>query len=145
MAKNSNNEVKGNKLPSSFDKTATTSIEGKQEKEPKNSHFSPKVSISLLSLIFMVLVVVMLFRKFTGNNTIPTFTSFLEMLTSIKTPTIPFSDFSFTTIASDWGIFNGFKSFLNMFVSLFNVLIFLANGLMTLGSYIYFFVRWLFV
>lgn len=104
-----------------------------------------KVVMSLFSLILMVLIVAMLFRKFVGSKSIPTFTSFLELLTTVKTPSIPFSDFSFTAIASDGGIFDFLKNFLNMFVALFNVIVFLANGLMSLGSYVYFFVRWLFV
>lgn len=98
----------------------------------------------ILSLIFSILLLVMIFRKFTGNNTTPTFTSFLEMLTNVKTPSIPFVNYSFSSLG-DWGVFNFLRDFLNVFVDLFNVILFLVNGIMSLFQYVVSFVSWLYV
>lgn len=98
----------------------------------------------ILSLVFLILLAVMIFRKFTGNNNTPTFTSFLDMLTNIETPTIPFVNYSFTTLG-DWGVFNWLRDFLNVFVDLFNVILFLVNGIISLFQYVTNFILWLYV
>lgn len=98
----------------------------------------------ILSLIFCILLIVMIFRKFTGNNNTPTFTSFLDMLTNVKTPSIPFVNFSFTVLG-DWGVFNFLRDFLNVFVDLFNVILFLVNGIISLFQYVTSFITWLYV
>lgn len=100
---------------------------------------------SLLILVFCILLVFLLFRKFMGNSNIPTFSSFLEMLTTVKTPEVPFVSFSFTSITASWGVFDFLKDFLNLFVDAFNVILFLINGLISLASYVMFFCRWLFM
>ena len=98
----------------------------------------------ILSLVFSILLLVMIFRKFTGNSNTPTFTSFLDMLTNVKTPSIPFVNYSFSALG-DWGVFNFLRDFLNVFVDLFNVILFLVNGIMSLFQYVVSFLGWLYV
>lgn len=103
-----------------------------------------KTGFSLLSLVVCVLLVAMLIRKFTGNNTVPTFTSFLEFLTNIDTPTIPFLNVTPVSLG-DWGVFNFLRDFIIIFVDLGNVILFLVNGMWIIINYVFVFFRWLFV
>lgn len=103
-----------------------------------------KMGFSLLSLVVCVLLVAVLIRKFTGNNTLPTFTSFLEFLTNIDTPTIPFLNVTPVSLG-DWGAFNFLRDFIIIFVDLGNVILFLINGIWIIINYVLVFFRWLFV
>ena len=103
-----------------------------------------KTGLSLLSLVVCVLLVAMLIRKFTGNNTVPTFTSFLEFLTNINTPTIPFLNVAPVSLG-DWGAFNFIRDSILIFVDLGNVILFLINGIWIIINYVLVFFRWLFV
>lgn len=107
----------------------------------KNSSGVPR---GIFSLVVCVLLVAVLIRKFTGNNTVPTFTSFLEFLTNIDTPTIPFLDVTRVSFP-DWGVFNFLRDFFIFFVDLGNVILFLINGIWIVINYVLVLFRWLFV
>lgn len=145
MEKNSFSVTKGDNNYNlvNFDKRSVNLSDSK-----KDVFYDPEVksvpTARILSLVFLILLAVMIFRKFTGNNNIPTFTSFLEMLTNIETPTIPFVNYSFTSLG-DWGVFNWLRDFLNVFVDLFNVILFLVNGIISLFQYVTNFIMWLYV
>ena len=134
----------GNATKKDFPDSRNERYERSEGSEP-TSATRAKTGLSLLSLVVCVLLVAMLIRKFTGNNTVPSFTSLLEFLSSVKAPTIPFlKGFSLSPL-DEWAIMDGLRVFLNSFVDLFNVVIFIFNGILSVITYVVIFFQWLFV
>lgn len=105
---------------------------------------SPRLGFSILGLIFVVLILAVLIRRFNNSDDIPTFTSLLEFLSNIKTFEIPFLSFSPVSFG-DWGIFNFLRDFIASISQIVNVGVFICNGLVVLIQYIIVFCQWLFV
>ncbi len=130
----------GNVHKEDFPDSRNRSYERRGEFEKKSSG----VPLGIFSLVVCVFLVAVLIRKFTGNNIIPTFTSFLEFLTNIETPTIPFLNVTPVSLG-DWGVFNFLRDFIIIFVDLGNVILFFINGIWIVINYVLVFFRWLFV
>lgn len=97
---------------------------------------------SFVAILLAVLLLVLLIRVMNGSS-IPTFTSFLELLSSAPTVKVPFLS-TVGTALGDWGVFNFLRDFIAFFNNIVNVLVFLFNGLANLVVYVVWFVRWLF-
>lgn len=105
-----------------------------------------KSAFSILGIVFLLIFGAVLIRRFSDNDTIPTFESLLSFLTTIKSFKIPFVDFATVGFfASDWGLLNVLRDFFAGFSNLFNVIIFLLNGIIILCQYTVIFLRWFFV
>ena len=99
--------------------------------------------LGIFGLIVGILLSVSLIKSLMGGSSV-TFGGLLEYLSNA--PTINMSLKSFEVIAplGDWGIFNFLSTFLNYFITIFNVLIFAFKGLGQVIVYIVYFVRFLF-
>lgn len=143
---NNNNSNKENKSISFHSGNATKEdLRSKiYERRVSSEKVSSGVPRGIFTIIICVLLIAMLIRKLTGNNAVPTFTSFLEFLSLVDVPTIPFINFSSVSLG-DWGFFNFLRDFFNIFVDLGNVVLFLINGMWSVINYIMVLFRWLFV
>ena len=103
-----------------------------------------RTGFSILGIVFMLILMAALLRKLSGGSSIPTFTSFLEMLTSVPDISIPFINAGIIQQLGDWGIFNFLRDFLNIFIDLLNIVVFLCNGFIQINLYVIYFVRWFF-
>ncbi len=101
------------------------------------------VVTKLLSIVVVALLVAIIIAKYSGNGNLPTFTSFLETLSNSPTLSIPIFNIS-TFVLNDWGVFNWLRDFISVFMSLINIIIFFANGVLSVLSYIVYFLQWLF-
>lgn len=110
------------------------------EKRSVNHH----ALMSILGIVFLILLLAVLIRRFKGVGSYPTFTGFLEYFTSIQPPEIPFTSLTVTDLG-DWGWFNFFREFVMSFMSILDVLIFFVNGLLSVITYVALFFTWLFV
>lgn len=102
--------------------------------------------LSIFSIIFFVLIVVVLFRNITGSQSNVSFTSFLDYLCNGEISSVE-NIFNLQTITplSEWDILDGLRVFLNFFIDLANILIFLAGCLLNAFQYIFYLVRYLFI
>lgn len=103
-----------------------------------------KTGLSILSLVFIIILAAGLLRKLSGGSSVPTFTGFLEMLTSVPDISIPFINAGIIQQLGDWGIFNFLRDFLNIFIDLLNIVVFLCNGIVQINLYVIYFLRWFF-
>lgn len=103
-----------------------------------------KTGFSIVGIVFLLILVAVLIRRFNNSTDIPTFESLLTFLSEMPVPIIPFLSFS-PTIFGDWGAFNFLRDFFANFSQIINVLIFLINGVLVLVNYIIVLMRWLFV
>lgn len=106
----------------------------------------------LFVLIVCMLLFVCLVRMVTGAQNQPTFESFIEFMTS--TPhggafglsSLPYISFDMNSfLGGQWIILDEFRQFLAMFISIFNVLIFIFNGIAGALLYVSNFFRWLII
>lgn len=100
-------------------------------------------SIGILKIIFLLLLLVMVFRSLSGVNSI-SFTSFLTWLRDFH-PLLQNFSFVDLSIVGDWGIFNFFKDFLNIFMQVISVAVFVCKAIVNFISYVFGFVRFLFL
>lgn len=101
---------------------------------------------SIFSGILFVLLIALLIRMVGMYTTAPTFTGLLETLQSVPEIKIPFlSTVTSNTLNSSWAILDGFRVFLRTILDLVDVAIFMVNGILSLITYIVYFMRWLFV
>lgn len=109
----------------------------------KNNNVSKSEVVSnVFVILFAILFIISLFRVM-YNNELLTFTGLLETLSDAPTITLPAAlDY---TITADWGFFNFFRQFLNMFTSLFSVLVFVAAAIVQVVIYIYWILNYLFL
>lgn len=85
------------------------------------------VIIEVIAVIFLLLLIANFVRLATSGGVL-TFGGLLEKLQN-------FSSFGLTslydlTISSDWGLFNFFRDFINIFGTLLSVTLFLANNIL---------------
>ena len=99
---------------------------------------------SILSGVLFIILVAMLVRMSMGTNSAPAFSNFLETLANVPQVEIPFITQVDNTIAGSWGIFDGFRLFLNTLIQIINVVIFAINGLLSVIMYVSYFCTWLF-
>lgn len=101
------------------------------------------IVLNVFGVIIFSLLIVNFLRIMTGYGSL-TFESLLNYLQNA--PSFDFysivSNYSITT---DWGLFNFLRDFFNMFISLFNVIVFLAKNVLNLINYIIYFIRLVFV
>lgn len=101
-----------------------------------------KFLFSIMALILALLLVANIFRQaFSGADL--SFASFLSWLGSVEDISINFSIESFF-INGNWGIFDGFRSFLNIFTQLFAVIVYLGTQLINLVLFLGQFIAFLF-
>lgn len=100
--------------------------------------------LGVIALVVGLLLVVSVMKTMMSSDPL-TFAGLLETLSSA--PTIDMSMTSFYTITElTWSEpFNGIASFINFFITIFNVLIFCFKGLGQVAVYLLYFVRFLFV
>ena len=100
----------------------------------------------IIGIVFFILLTALLLRKLFGgaDYSLPTFSSLFEKLSTADKSSIPFID-SVYVVLGDWGVFNFLKSFVSFFIDIFNVLIFVFNGLLSVIKYITWFITWLFI
>ena len=84
----------------------------------------------LLGIFLAFLIIISLIRKVNAGTPV-TFSSFLNWLGDVNSfhLGVNISDF---TISSDWGMFNFFKEFLNIFTTSFGVISFIGSNLINL-------------
>lgn len=109
---------------------------------------------SILNYVFVFLILTLLIRvlSFVSSGAdlsdfenVPTFTGLLELLSTVEPPfQIPFLLFKSSSLG-DWGALNFIRNFIALFVKLVDVLVFIANGLAVLASYLSVLVQWLFL
>lgn len=128
--------------------TSTTTVDknGNSYTTTKTSRsMKEKISIGggLFGLIAGILLAVSLIKSLLGANPI-TFGALLETLASA--PSVNMSMTSFDVISPlQWeGIFAGLAGFLNIFITIFNVLIFAFKGISQVILYVVWFLRFLF-
>lgn len=92
----------------------------------------------ILGLVFGILLFVTLVRVAMGSVNFPTFTGFLEMLTTVPEVSVPFLSTTSITLP-------GWASFLDVLIAPINVSIFFINTVGNLVLYIVYFAKWLFV
>lgn len=100
--------------------------------------------IKILGFLVVLMLAVYIIQSAQGTATPKTFTSFLEYFTTNTSDIqIPFITVPSLQIA-DWGVFNAIREFILLQIKLFNVLIFVVNGVINLVSYITFVFQWIF-
>lgn len=98
---------------------------------------------SLLIIVFSLILLVCLFRALTNSTGTLTFTGFLERLSSFSAP---FPDLRIldNTIKNSWGIFDGLRDFINIFIQLFDFTLFLAKSMTNIASYVFDMIKFFF-
>lgn len=108
-----------------------------------NTGLQVKSSKSNFSIVFRVLLLVLvitLFIRFaTGSDTMPTFSSFLDMLSRVKP--ISYNFFNIPFLSGDWGILDFLRE---VFATSFGVFGFILNGIYTGLQLVFYFTTWLF-
>lgn len=102
--------------------------------------------LNFFTVIFLVLFVLMFFSVASGVDSHITFTSLIESLAdspSIDTSWI--KTFNSMRIESDWSVFNFLRDFLNTFVDIISVVLWIITGTAQLIVYIGFIFRVLFL
>ncbi len=95
------------------------------------------------SFICCLLIVVVTYQMLTGSDRSLTFKGFLDWLSDFH-PLI--SDVSFVdhSILDSWGLFDGFRNFLNIFINIFDFALYCVKSAVNLISYATGFVGFLF-
>ena len=107
-----------------------------------NSSFL-RVFIRVIFIIICVLLIFNFARKLSFNTDL-SFSAFLNLLGSVDSFDIKVNISSFT-INGDWGLFDGFRNFLNIFANLFGVIVYLGANLVNLFVFIGQFLTFMFV
>lgn len=95
-----------------------------------------------IALGFMLLV--MLSWRLRGSDTTLTFTGFLDWLSGLNSVEVPYS-FTEITIGGDWGPFDVIRNFLQMFLSVMSVVVWLFANLVNVCLYLVSFLQFLFL
>lgn len=97
-----------------------------------------------LLLVFFIILISTLFSSLIGNQNTITLGGFLDWIENYH-PAIGNLSFNDLTIHGDWGIFDGFKNFLNVLMNIFSFLVYICGALVNAISYIAGLVHFLFV
>lgn len=135
MRQNTHFENYGNKVEKS---TTTTRMNSREFRG-----VMVKSSLTLGTLVLVILILISFVHFLNGGHPI-TFISFLEWISSFDVPYIDnvYVDYSIT---SDWGPFNFFRNFLNIFTNIFAVFAYLFRSIVNVVSYCVGVVHFLFV
>lgn len=116
----------------------------KQNKERSQAvQYYSSAFTKVLGVVFCIMLIIMIIRITQGNQP-PTFTGLLEKLSTAPVPTIPFINSSSITIGNGGTLFGWLTDFLRLFVDMFNVIIFLINGFMSILTYVLWLLQWIF-
>lgn len=99
--------------------------------------------LRVLALVFCIVLFVRLFWSLRGSSSNLTFTGLLDWFSNLNSLDVNV-DVGDYVIRGDWGIFNGFKNFLNIFTQSFGVIVWLFSNFLNLLLYCVSFVRFLF-
>lgn len=88
-----------------------------------------------LSFICIVLIVVTLYSILTGGDRTMTFRGFLDWISNFK-PIFPDLAFVSNEIVDSWGLFDGLKNFINIFIDIFDFALYCVKSALNLVSYI---------
>lgn len=110
----------------------------------KKDSISSSSKISLFAFLVAVLLVVSLVKTMVDSDPL-TFGGLLDTLASA--PSIDMSLASFEVIPTivDWGSFQFLANFINFFITIWNVQIYLFKGLFSVASYLIYFIKFIFV
>lgn len=112
----------------------------------KKTDIKRGMPIGILSIVFILLIVALLFTRFRGSEQTPTFTSLLEWFSGFEAPEIPFLEVESVQSLGDWTIaFNWLRDIVYFSIQIVNVLVFLCNGIIIAIGYIVHFCQWLFI
>lgn len=93
-------------------------------------------NLGVLKVLFVILLLSALFSSLSGSPTSFTFSGLLEKLSTC--PSL-YGDWMTTLtdarIYNDWGVFNFFRDFLNMFMSILSVGVYMCTGIVQLLLY----------
>ena len=144
---------KGNIKPKDFKKElSTTTYKGGRITTTKSRvktnkktgevyRVSSTSSVNVLSLVFLILMITMVFGFLTSKEP-KTFYGLLQMLEA--TPAIPLDFLNWTALSlGDWGVFNVFRDLLMFGIDIINVCAFLCTGLAQLLLYILYVFGWI--
>ena len=101
-----------------------------------------KIIFSILALILSVALIFSVIRIAFGSDAL-SFTSILNY--SANTPTIDISYVEYLRIGGDWGLFDGFRNFLNTIMTIFNIGIWMCKNIGNLLLFVFYYVTLLFV
>lgn len=101
-----------------------------------------KILFHVLTIILSLLLIFSVIRIAFGSNSL-SFGSFLEYVS--KTPSISISYVDYLHIGGDWAIFDGFRSFLNTIMTVFNIAIWMCKNIGNLLVFVFYYVRFLFI
>lgn len=141
MAKNtiSNNVDRHNRI----DDLKADLMRAKRVRKYKFIAFKRGGSI-LLSIVLAILLGVSLMRISLGKYQIPSFTEFLNVISNVPVPEIPFLDLSFTDLSGDWGVLSFLKSFIIPLTRIIDTVLFFINGIISVITYLAYFFGWVF-
>ena len=101
-----------------------------------------KILFQILFILLTVILVFSIIRTTFGGSSV-TFSSFLDYISNV--PQIKITNVNIMHIGGDWLIFDGFRQFLNTIMSIANFGVWFTTQLLNGLSYIFHFVRFLFV
>lgn len=125
---------------------STSFYEKKTYNKPHVSYNVGRGSFGIFKLFFLILIMVLLVRfLYNPNSTVNTL-SFLDMLSDLPSVSSSFKSFwQMLEITSDWGLFNFLRDFLNFFVDIGSVAMWISGSIIDLLSFVLSLVQYLFV
>ncbi len=102
-----------------------------------------RIVFLVLSLIFITILSINLIRSFGSNASSVSFHSFLQYMTTC--PQINISNIVNLSIGGDWGPFDFLRNFLNSLSAILSFALWVAVQLINCLTYIFYFVRFIFV
>lgn len=99
--------------------------------------------LGIFGLVVGILLSVSLIRSLMGGSSV-TFGGLLQYLSCAPTINMSLKSFDIIPSFGDWGVFNFLSTFLNWFITIFNVLIFVFKGLAQVAVYLVYFIKFLF-
>ena len=113
----------------------------KEKRRERAQHFSSGATLGtgLFSIVLLILMCAVFYRfAFKGENMImPTIDGLLDMFSNVR---IISNDFLFgisdvLKITADWGLFNGFRDFINVLGGVFSLVVWIVSGLFNVLSF----------
>lgn len=102
-----------------------------------------RIVFLVLSFTFIIILSINLIRNFGSNVSSVSFQSFLQYMTTC--PQINISNIVNLSIGGDWGPFDFLRNFLNSICAIISFALWVAVQLINCLSYIFYFVRFIFV
>lgn len=99
--------------------------------------------VRIIGLVFTLLLLFSIVRL-SVNGQVPSFTNLLNLFSTMKPVTVPFISAP-SIVLGEWVILDFIRQFLEFFVNIFNVIIFMFNGLLSIVQYCLVFLRYMFL